>query len=285
MLSHSLSRRALTIRTAVLSASGVLAITLPIAATQIAPPTIQPAAASREMVITQRAAVLEGLRQEMEEMQARLAELATMRAARQSVRIGNGGVIPNAAMTPPSLIESTAPLYTSGAWDQGIEGIVTLEIRVDSNGNIEVLRVIKGLGYGLDENAIAAVRQWKFTPARRNGVPVEVISQVDVQFNIRSRDAVRMRDGGVTPPKIVNRVEPQYSSEARTRRISGTVVLEALVTKDGRVDILRVVRGLDYGLTENAINALKQWRFEPGKKNGESADIALNIEINFHLKP
>ena len=90
--------------------------------------------------------------------------------------------------------------------------------------------------------------------------------------------------GGVTPPTVVSRVEPQYSEEARKARYQGTVVLEAIVKRDGTVDILRVVRSLGFGLDENAIQALKQWRFKPGMRNGIPVDVALNIEVNFNLR-
>jgi TonB family protein len=90
--------------------------------------------------------------------------------------------------------------------------------------------------------------------------------------------------GGVSPPSVVSRVEPQYSEEARKARYQGTVVLEAIVRKDGTVDILRVVRSLGFGLDENAIQALKQWRFRPGMKGGIAVDVALNIEVNFNLR-
>ena len=90
--------------------------------------------------------------------------------------------------------------------------------------------------------------------------------------------------GGVTPPTILSRVEPQYSEEARKARYQGTVVLESVVKKDGTVDILRVVRSLGFGLDENAIQALKQWRFKPGMRNGIPVDVALNIEVNFNLR-
>ena len=90
--------------------------------------------------------------------------------------------------------------------------------------------------------------------------------------------------GGVSPPTVLSRVEPQYSEEARKARYQGTVVLEAIVKRDGTVDILRVVRSLGFGLDENAIQALKQWRFKPGMRNGVPVDVALNIEVNFNLR-
>ncbi len=90
--------------------------------------------------------------------------------------------------------------------------------------------------------------------------------------------------GGVTPPTVIQRIEPQYSEEARKARYQGTVVLEAIVRRDGTCDILRIVRSLGFGLDENAIQALKQWRFRPGMRNGVPVDVALNIEVNFNLR-
>lgn len=90
--------------------------------------------------------------------------------------------------------------------------------------------------------------------------------------------------GGVSPPTVLSRVEPQYSEEARKARYQGTVILEAIVRRDGTVDIQRVVRSLGFGLDENAIQALKQWRFRPGTRNGVPVDVSLNIEVNFNLR-
>jgi TonB family protein len=90
--------------------------------------------------------------------------------------------------------------------------------------------------------------------------------------------------GGVTAPTVLSRVEPQYSEEARKSRFQGTVLLEAIVRKDGTVQIIRVVRALGFGLDENAIAALAKWRFRPGMRNGEPVDVSLNIEVNFNLR-
>jgi TonB family protein len=95
----------------------------------------------------------------------------------QHVRIGNAGVIPNGGMAPPTILKSTVAPYTDAARNKGVEGTVTLEAQVDINGRTKVLRVIKGLGFGLDEVARSAVGEWIISPATRNGLPVEVISQ------------------------------------------------------------------------------------------------------------
>ncbi len=90
--------------------------------------------------------------------------------------------------------------------------------------------------------------------------------------------------GGVTPPTVLSRFEPVYSEEARKAKYQGVVVLSAIVRKDGTIEILKVVRSLGLGLDENAIQALKRWRFRPGMKGGKPVDVALNIEVNFSLR-
>ena len=88
----------------------------------------------------------------------------------------------------------------------------------------------------------------------------------------------------VTPPTVIHRVEPVYTEKAKKARLEGIVVLSAIVRKDGSVEIMKVLRGIGLGLDENAIRALKGWRFRPGMKRGIPIDVAVNIEVNFRLK-
>ncbi len=88
---------------------------------------------------------------------------------------------------------------------------------------------------------------------------------------------------GVTPPVVINKVDPEFSQAARAARVQGTVVLETVVAEDGVPNVIRVVRGLGYGLDENAIAAVEQWRFNPGTKDGTPIKGSLNIEVNFNL--
>jgi len=90
--------------------------------------------------------------------------------------------------------------------------------------------------------------------------------------------------GGVTPPSVIYRVEPAYSEEARKARYQGTVVLSAIVRKDGTLEVLKVVRGVGLSLDENAIQALRQWKFRPGAKDGTPVDVFLYVEVNFSLR-
>jgi len=77
------------------------------------------------------------------------------------------------------------PTYTEDARRRGREGDVVLEIVVRRDGTVGGVRVLHALGSGLDQRAIAAVRQWRFSPARRLGSAVDVLVEVAVGFSLR----------------------------------------------------------------------------------------------------
>ena len=89
--------------------------------------------------------------------------------------------------------------------------------------------------------------------------------------------------GGVSAPELVYKVDPEYSEQARKSKYQGTVVLNLVVQRDGTVRDIRVLSSLGMGLDEKAIDAVKQWRFRPGQKNGQSVDVSAVIEVTFRL--
>src|SRR5262249_50929860 len=113
----------------------------------------------------------------------------------QNARIFNQElVIPNGGMTPPLAIEFASPQYTPEARANKVQGVVTILTVFDVDGNPRPLAIVKGLGFGLDENAIAAVQNSRFAPAYRNGRRVSVVANVDVRFTLMrlhlSKDAL-----------------------------------------------------------------------------------------------
>ncbi len=89
--------------------------------------------------------------------------------------------------------------------------------------------------------------------------------------------------GGVSAPQLVYRIEPEYTEAARKAKYQGTVVLYAVVDSDGKVRDLRVIRALGLGLDEKALDAVKQWKFRPGQKDGKPVAVAASIEVTFRL--
>jgi TonB family protein len=88
---------------------------------------------------------------------------------------------------------------------------------------------------------------------------------------------------GVKPPQILKKVEPTYTEEARTAKAQGSVLLQITVRADGLPDEIKVMSPLGYGLDEKAVEAVRQWRFKPGQKNGVSVPVISTIEVNFQL--
>ena len=86
----------------------------------------------------------------------------------------------------PQLDHQTAPSYTSEGRQANVEGVVKLEVTVDESGRVTAVRVLKGLGFGLDESAMAAARQWTFKPATKCGKPVSWVVKPGVRFQLGS---------------------------------------------------------------------------------------------------
>ena len=89
--------------------------------------------------------------------------------------------------------------------------------------------------------------------------------------------------GGVTAPRAIYSPDPEFSEEARKAKYQGTVVLSVIVGTDGRTHDVRVRRALGMGLDENAIKAIREWRFEPGRKAGVPVAVVADIEVSFRL--
>ncbi len=89
--------------------------------------------------------------------------------------------------------------------------------------------------------------------------------------------------GGVSAPRALSTPDPEYSEEARKAKYQGTVVLWLVVDQYGRPQNLRVARSLGLGLDEKAIEAVRQWKFEPAMKDGRAVAVQINVEVNFRL--
>ena len=89
--------------------------------------------------------------------------------------------------------------------------------------------------------------------------------------------------GGVSAPKTIFAPDPDYSEEARKATFQGTVVLWMIVAPDGRARDIRVVRSLGMGLDEKAIEAVRTWRFDPARKDGQPVAVQISVEVSFRL--
>jgi TonB family protein len=205
------------------------------------------------------------------------------------------------------LVQQVPPVYPDLARQARVQGTVTLKVTIGPEGDVTKLDVISGPAL-LVQSAVEAVRQWRYKPTLLNGNPVEVETRVDVNFTLSDggpanaapagespagalakpvdpgqtaqREVFRVGDG-VTEPRLIYKVEPAYTQEARKAGLSGVVVLNLEVGPDGQAGNIRVAHGLGMGLDEKAVEAVRQWRFEPGSKDGVPVSVPVTIQMGF----
>jgi TonB family protein len=104
----------------------------------------------------------------------------------------------------------------------------------------------------------------------------------DAKSNAKS-DEVYTAGGDVKAPKIIHYVEPDFSPSSQEAYVEGVVRLSAIVNVEGLPTDLKILSGLNAEEDQTAVEALKQWRFKPGTKNGQAVRVRITVEINFHL--
>jgi protein TonB len=101
--------------------------------------------------------------------------------------IGDGPLLPGNGVLPPRLRRKVDPQYSAAAMQAKIQGFVLLAAVVQADGSVTDVRVIRSLDrvFGLDTKAIEAARQWQFFPGTRQGQPVPVLVNIELEFNLR----------------------------------------------------------------------------------------------------
>jgi periplasmic protein TonB len=89
---------------------------------------------------------------------------------------------------------------------------------------------------------------------------------------------------GVEPPRLLKEVRANYTDEARRANITGEVVLEIVVRRDGNVGDIKILQRLGSGLDQRAIEAVRQWRFAPARMKGTPVDVIVEVSVEFKLR-
>ena len=98
-----------------------------------------------------------------------------------------------------------------------------------------------------------------------------------------AHDCGNLPDRSVTPPHAIFVLDPEYTEQARKKKINGTVVVSLTVTVDGTTRDIKVVKGVGYGLDEKAVEAVSRWKFSPALRNGQPIEKDITAEVAFHL--
>jgi TonB family protein len=180
--------------------------------------------------------------------------------------------------------------------------VAVLSATVSTEGTLQKVEVLGG-----DEDftplALNAVQQWRYAPATLSGQPVEakvfvVVESIKGDVNSELElDTVPTQPADLLPgeevfkvdprtmkaPKALYSPDPEYSEKARVAKYSGVGVLGVVVGRDGNPKTVWVSKKLGLGLDEKAIEAVRQWKFEPAMKNGQPVAAAINVEVSFRL--
>jgi TonB family protein len=197
---------------------------------------------------------------------------------------------------PPHPIEQISADYTNQARIAGLEGAVSVWCEVGEDGSVRRTDVTEPIGLGLDQKAIEAVKQQRFQPATLDGRPVTHVVEVVVEFQLPSKQSrwhlVKVSfdpKEGATPPAIVN---PKYPigagitvnaiDEGRIlgaigRLASATVAFE--IDEHGEPRHFSVDSASHEVWGSEAINLVRQWKFEPGVKNGIPVAVPCVLEL------
>ena len=123
--------------------------------------------------------------------------------------------------------------------------------------------------------------------ATRRMLMLGIVALFTITLPLASMQAVRkiykITDDGVIAPKLLEKVEPNYTEAAKDAKIEGTVVVMVVIEVDGKIHEATVIHGIDDGLDANAVAAVRAWQFDPASKDGEPVPVAAKIEVNFRL--
>jgi TonB family protein len=128
-----------------------------------------------------------------------------------------------------------------------------------------------------------AVLSWRFEPARVNGRERAAKATFEMECGAGVGAGPSAAGTPTKPPSILFKTEPEYSEEARQAKYNGSVSIQVIVDQDGFPTNLRVVHPVGLGLDEKAMEALKQWRFNPALRDGRPVPFQATVEITFRL--
>jgi len=213
------------------------------------------------------------------------------------------------------MIRKVAPDYPPLAKQAKIQGIVVLKVRISKSGDVGNIQLVSGHSM-LAPAAIEAVKRWKYMPYLLNAEPVEVETNVTVNFTLSDNpptegvvgsvpggipdgehgSIVRSQDGtprpavpqrvrvssGVAQGLLIKKVPPQYPQEAKDQHIQGVVLMQVTVDKEGSVAKVQLISGHPL-LAPPAIEAVKQWKYRPYLLNNIPVEVETQIQVNFTL--
>lgn len=202
------------------------------------------------------------------------------------------------------VVKVVKAVYPLEAERDELQGQVVIKFHVSETGDVEQAEVVSGNSV-LAGAAVNAAKKWKFKPFIRNGHAEKVATNIRFDFAFKDKvtdvkiapSAASSADGndgsqspkrvrvsaGVTQGLVLHKVAPVYPPDAKRARIQGTVVLAAIIGKDGRIKDLHVLSG-PAALTDAAVGAVEQWQYRPYLLMGEPVEVDTTVTVTFTLR-
>lgn len=201
----------------------------------------------------------------------------------QGSGIGSGTsntVIPNSDKTlPMRILSKQRANYTDMARKNGVEGVVRLRVTFLASGEIGSISPVSALPYGLTEQAIAAARNIKFEPAKRNDIPISVTKLVEYSFSLYYKE----NDEDLAQnAEILEMPEAEHPQESDLQNIGGKVKVSIALNSNGNAKIIQINTDLPKEFAQKASEAVAKIKFKPAiHKNGNAVTQTKEIEYEF----
>jgi len=192
--------------------------------------------------------------------------------------------------------------YPEEARKAGVQGGVYVTFIVEKDGSLTDVKVVNGIGYGCDEEAVRVIKMMpNWIPGKQRGKPVRVQFNLPFRFTLDSKSAKEEKPKQVTYVSIVDDMPEyeggekakmqflneniKYPEEARKNGIQGLVYVNIVVEKDGSITGVKIERGIGGGCDEEAVRVIKLMpNWIPGKERGEPVRVQFNLPIKFTLE-
>ena len=172
------------------------------------------------------------------------------------------------------------------------KGNVAIRFVIHKDDEISGIKLVLSSGdVALDRPALDSITASKPFPALPSDyTPSSLVLRFRFYYNPdKSESELALAKPGdvgevASDPRVISQVDPEFSEQARKAKFQGLCVLSIMVEPDGTPSNIRVARKLGMGLDEKAIEAVKQWRFQPAIKDGQPARYGpVEVDVDFHL--
>jgi TonB family protein len=218
--------------------------------------------------------------------------VGTSVSAGQTSRYGTGEPLAGARLLgpardvsvvdPPTVLSTVEPEYSDEGTRIRLSGRVLVGVIVGADGRPASLTILKSLGFGLDEAALDAVSKWRFRPGTRNGQPLPVIAQVEVNFRFETpkgawfvQTAVYDAEEGATAPYLEQAFFPIAKSSGEPCSVALTVPLD----ETGKLGEIQLSSASRRECWVDLVAAVRKWKFRPATKGGAPVASSLTMEL------